>query len=98
MKREALVPIDEEVRDLIGEQQVRVGVALCLFPRQTKNPDGRAPVGSGTYRQALYRWLDVATYATPTGNRFTSPRTNGAILWNSAAQPGRAPRGCPPHP
>jgi hypothetical protein len=58
MKREALAPIDEEVRDLIGEQQLRVGAARCLFPRPTKNPDGSAPVSSGTYRQALYRWLE----------------------------------------
>jgi integrase len=58
MKREALVPIDEQVRDLIVEQQLRAGAALCLFPRLTKNPEGRAPVGSGTYRQALYRWLE----------------------------------------
>ncbi len=58
MKREALVPIDEEVRDLISEQQVRVGAARCLFPRPTKNPDGRAPIGSTTYRPALYRWLE----------------------------------------
>lgn len=58
MKREALVPIDEEVQGLIVEQQVRVGAARCLFPRPTKNPDGHAPVGSGTYRQALYRWLE----------------------------------------
>ena len=58
MKREALVPIDEEVRDLIGEQRTRIGTALCLFPRSTKNPDGRASVSSGTYRQALYRWLE----------------------------------------
>ncbi len=58
MKREALVPIDEEVRDLIGEQRARVGAALCLFPRPTKNPDGRAPISSATYRPALYRWVE----------------------------------------
>jgi hypothetical protein len=29
-----------------------------LFPRPTKNPDGRAPTASSTYRLALYRWLD----------------------------------------
>jgi integrase len=58
MKREALVPIDEEVRDLIVEQRVRIGAARWLFPRPTKNPEGRVPVGSGTYRQALYRWLE----------------------------------------
>ena len=63
MKREALVPIDEELRHLIAEQQQRVLARWpdgCphLFPRPTKNLDGRQPTGSGTYRQALYRWLD----------------------------------------
>ncbi|MDQ6782987.1 MAG: site-specific integrase [Actinomycetota bacterium] len=57
MKREALVPIDEEIRALIGDQAARVAEAPWLFPRQTKNPDGRTPVASSTYRGALYRWL-----------------------------------------
>lgn len=63
MKREALVPIDEEVRLLITGQQQRVLAQWpdgCphLFPRPTKNPDGQQPTGSNTYRAALYRWLD----------------------------------------
>lgn len=63
MKREALVPIDEEVRELITEQQQRVLARWpegCphLFPRPTKNPDGREPTSSSTYRAALYRWLE----------------------------------------
>lgn len=57
MKREALVPIDEELHALIVEQQGRVGDAPVLFPRPTKNPDGRASTASSTYRLALYRWL-----------------------------------------
>ena len=61
MKREALVPIDEELRALIGEQQNRIlgryPSPTVLFPRATKNPDGRVPVGSATYRLVLYRWL-----------------------------------------
>jgi integrase len=61
MKRQALVPIDEELRELISEQQRRVAEAIVnpawLFPRPTKNPDGAAPTASGTYRLALYRWL-----------------------------------------
>lgn len=62
MKRDALVPIDEEVHQLIGEQQRRVLTHWpqgCpqLFPRPSKNPDGRQPTGSGTYRAALYRWM-----------------------------------------
>lgn len=57
MKRQALVPIDEQLHALIVEQQVRAGDAPVLFPRPTKNPDGRAPTASSTYRLALYRWL-----------------------------------------
>jgi hypothetical protein len=57
MKRQALVPIDEQLHALIVEQQARVGDAPVLFPRPTKNPDGRAPIASPTYRLALYRWL-----------------------------------------
>ena len=61
MKREALVPIDEELRALIREQQNRIlgryPSPAVLFPRPAKNPDGNAPVSSSTYRLALYRWL-----------------------------------------
>jgi integrase len=57
MKREALVPIDEEVRAGVIEQRERAGSSPWLFPRLMKNPDGRFPSASGTYRQALYRWL-----------------------------------------
>ncbi|MEU5431354.1 site-specific integrase [Streptomyces olivoreticuli] len=63
MKREALVPIDEEVRELIADQRQRVlarwpGGCPHLFPRPTKNPGGRQPTSSSTYRLALYRWLE----------------------------------------
>jgi integrase len=57
MKRQALVPIDEQLHAMIVEQQARVGEAAVLFPRASKNPDGRAPTASSTYRLALYRWL-----------------------------------------
>jgi len=61
MKREALVPIDEELRALISEQQERIldryRSGTVVFPRTSKNPDGRMPVSSHTYRPVLYRWL-----------------------------------------
>lgn len=62
MNREALVPIDEQLQQLIGEQQQRVlgrwpGGVPVLFPRPLANPDGHKPVGSTTYRDALHRWL-----------------------------------------
>jgi integrase len=62
MKRDALVPIDEELHDLLGYQRRRnterwpTGTP-GLFPRPTKNIEGNHPVGSPTYRMALDRWL-----------------------------------------
>jgi integrase len=62
MDREALVPIDEELEQAIGEQRKRLqgrwpqGTAV-LFPRAADNPDGRHPMGDQNYRRALRRWL-----------------------------------------
>ncbi|TWP32356.1 tyrosine-type recombinase/integrase, partial [Leekyejoonella antrihumi] len=62
MNREALVPIDEELHRLILDQQTRVTDESIrppvLFPRPTKNPDQNIPLSAGTYRAALYRWLE----------------------------------------
>ncbi|MFZ5871202.1 MAG: tyrosine-type recombinase/integrase [Actinomycetota bacterium] len=59
MKRQALVPIDEELHALItAERARRSGSSPWLFPRLTKNPDGQAPIAATTYRAALYRWLE----------------------------------------
>ncbi len=57
MKREALVPIDEELQGLILDRQNTLATTPLLFPRASKNPDGMAPMSSSTYRLALYRWL-----------------------------------------
>lgn len=63
MKRDALVPIDEELRDLFDQQRQRntdrwpEGTS-GLFPWPTKNVHGTEPLSSSTYRLALYRWLD----------------------------------------
>ena len=63
MKREALVPVDDELLELIRGQQQRVldryPPGIVLFPRPEKNPDGKTPVSSSTYRLALYRWLEL---------------------------------------
>lgn len=58
MKREALVPIDEELHALITERTRTLKTTPVLFPRATKNPDGKAAMSSSTYRLALYRWLE----------------------------------------
>jgi integrase len=63
MKREALVPLDEELEMLITRQRERnrerwpEGTPV-LFPRPNANIDGRRPIGSSTYRDGLYRWLE----------------------------------------
>ena len=62
MKREALVPIDDELHRMIAAQKQWVlqrfpaGIPV-LFPRPTGNLKGRRPIAAQTYRKALYRWL-----------------------------------------
>jgi site-specific recombinase XerD len=63
MDREALVPIDEELEQAIGEQSKRLQgrwpqSTAVLFPRAADNPDGRHPMGDQNYRRALRRWLE----------------------------------------
>ncbi|MBV8349787.1 MAG: tyrosine-type recombinase/integrase [Mycolicibacterium sp.] len=62
MKRDALVPIDEQLCELIAEHRQRAAerwpaATPGLFPRPTKNVDGSHPIASTTYRAALLRWL-----------------------------------------
>ena len=63
MKREALVPIDEEAEAWITAQQQHVAAAWpggsCphLFPRQLANPGGQYSYPAATYRKRLNRWL-----------------------------------------
>ena len=61
MKREALVPIDDELETAIREQQQHVlrrwSRGPVLFPQPRANPDGTKPLSSSTYRIALKRWL-----------------------------------------
>ena len=62
MKREALVPIDEELEQMLGTQQRQLleswpqGIPV-LFPRRMRNADGTRPTDSSTYRSGLRRWL-----------------------------------------
>ena len=63
MKREALVPIDEQLHQMIKthQQQILVrwpGGVPVLFPRTKANIDGTRPVAAPAYRTALSRWLD----------------------------------------
>jgi integrase len=62
MRREAAVPIDEELEGAILEQQRRIlsqwpQGTRCLFPRTRANVSGNLPLADGTYRRMLGRWL-----------------------------------------
>ncbi|WP_241002957.1 tyrosine-type recombinase/integrase [Streptomyces sp. CB01881] len=62
MRREAAVPIDEELEAAIRDQQRRVlgrwpDGTPCLLPRQRANVSGSLPLADGTYRRMLGRWL-----------------------------------------
>jgi len=62
MKREALVPIDEEIEQAIIEQQQRIlqrwpDASPWLFPASKMNPDGRKPLSTHSYRSQLRDWL-----------------------------------------
>ena len=76
MKREALVPIDDELLDLIRGQQQRVldrypARDPVLFPRPAKNPDGKArQQRQPTGRRSTAGW-NAATSATSTASPCT---------------------------
>ena len=62
MRREALVPLDSELRDRIARQQAAVlerwpGGLPVLFPAPRANLDGHRPIRDSAYRAALHRWL-----------------------------------------
>jgi len=63
MKREALVPIDDELQAMIAGQRQRnaerwPGGTPVLFPRPHANIGGTRPLSPDTYRSALGRWLE----------------------------------------
>jgi integrase len=63
MKREALVPIDDDLVEQIRAQQQRIqqrwpkGTPV-LFPRTNANIRGQHTIGSTVYRDSLYAWLE----------------------------------------
>ena len=73
MNREALVPLDDELRVLIAAQQARLtdghSPPSILFPRPTRNPDQAIALSSSTYRAALYRWLESLDVRDEHGHR-----------------------------
>ena len=64
MRREAAVPIDEELEAAIRDQQRRVldqwpDGTTCLFPRPRANVSGNLPLSDSSYRRMLGRWLET---------------------------------------
>jgi integrase len=64
MRREAMVPVDDELTDMITAQQTRVHERFpdteVLFPRANANPDGRLPIPTATFNEHLQQWLATA--------------------------------------
>ena len=84
MRREALVPIDEELAGQIAQQRQRTaerwpGGTPVLFPRQQTNLARTGPVSGGTYRAALYAWLETCEVHDVHGWPVHLTPTNGAI-------------------
>lgn len=73
MKREGLVPIDDELLAEIRAQQERVLArwpqASVLLPGRTANPDGHKPFPADTYRKALNRWLATCDVRDQPGDK-----------------------------
>ena len=93
MKREALVPVDEELEALIARQRERnrerhPDGTPVLFPRPTRqhrrDPPDPTPAPTGTGSTDGWK---TATSATSTANPSASPRISGVTPWNGPDQP-----------
>ena len=101
MRREAAVPIDEDLENEIRTQQQRVsdrwpGQHPHLFPALTRNASGRNPMTYYSYRGMLNSWLttcEVHDRARPA--RPADPAPVAPHLRLPPDQPRRPPRGHP---
>jgi integrase len=62
MRRDAVVPIDDELTPMIEAQQARTRQRFpnsgVLLPRSSANPDGRLPIPTATFHLQLVQWLE----------------------------------------
>jgi len=62
MRRDAMVPVDDELAAMIEAQQARTRqrfpATAVLLPRSSANPDGRLPIPTATFHLQLGQWLD----------------------------------------
>ena len=63
MRRDAVVPIDDELAAMIEAQQARTQLQFpgtgVLLPRASANPDGRVPIPTATFHRQLGSWLET---------------------------------------
>ena len=63
MRRDAVVPIDDELAAMIATQQARARKRFpstgVLLPRSTANPDGRLAIPTATFHRHLRLWLEA---------------------------------------
>ena len=63
MRRDAVVPIDDELTAMIQAQQTRARQQFpttgVLLPRGSANPDGRLPIPTATFHRQLGIWLET---------------------------------------
>jgi integrase len=71
LRREGLVPIDDELLEAIRRQQQQVRERFpqptVLLPRPKANPDGRWPLSQTAYRRQLHQWLATCNVRDVTG-------------------------------
>ena len=63
MRRDAVVPIDDELTTMIEAQRTRTRQQFpttgVLLPRGSANPDGRLPIPTATFHRQLGLWLEA---------------------------------------
>lgn len=71
MRREAIVPIDEQLAAKIADQQRRARAAHpdtnVLLPRTHANPNGRHPISPNTFDMHLKQWLSAVAVVDELG-------------------------------
>ncbi|MGH3634279.1 tyrosine-type recombinase/integrase [Mycobacterium sp.] len=71
MRRDAVVPIDDELATMIQEQQARTRQRFpttgVLLPRSSANPDGHLPIPTATFHLQLGQWLEKCGFTDELG-------------------------------
>jgi len=102
MRREAAVPVDEELEAAIRDQQRRIldrwlDGTTCLFPGERGNVSGGLPLADGTYQRMLGRWLAICEIRDEPGRpvHLTPHQWRHTFACRLQFQPRRSPRSGP---